>query len=107
MDDYNNTPELELKEQIKTASDAGDFDTVKTLMQQLITLQDQAPKVDMTDAELAEAGVDMMLLQKERELREQYHQANQDGDFIKANEVMRELRQLQKLQPAQTGVKLG
>ena len=67
MDDYNVAPELEIKSKIDEASDAGDYDTVKELMQQLIKLQKDAPKVEMTDEELAEAGVDMKIMEKERE----------------------------------------
>ena len=107
MDDYNTQPEEELRQQIEEAKQAGDYDAIRELMQELIKLQKDAPQVEMSDEELANAGVDMAILQKERELRDRINQANQDGDFLESKQLMRELRQLQKLQPAQVGVKLA
>ena len=107
MADYDVAPELEIKSQIDEATEANDWPKVKELMQKLITLQKEAPVVQATDEELAELGVDMKLLEKERRLREEIKQAEQDGDFILAREKMRELRVTQKLQPAQPGVRIG
>lgn len=105
INNYDTKPELDLREEIKTATDAGKIKKAQKLMQKLISMQKKAPKVEATDEELAEAGVDMLLLDKERKLREEIQQAQQDGDFITAKQKMRELRVTQKLQPVQTGVK--
>lgn len=105
---YKNMPEpteSELAAQIKIASEQGDYEEVKSLMQQLISLQDEVLPVTISDEELASRGVDMKILEKERELRDVIAQANQDGDFETAYTKMRELRQLQKLQTVYSGVK--
>lgn len=99
--------EQELSDQIKIASEAGDYETVKSLMQQLISAQDLVMPVTVSDEELAERGVDMKILEKERQLRDEVKQAEQDGDFVTVKMKMRELRQLQKLQPVWNGVKLN
>lgn len=106
MEDYDVTPELELKSQIDEAKEANDYETVQKLMVKLIKLQKKAPKVSITDEELAKKGVDLLMLKQERDLRERIEHANQNGQFLEARKLMRELRQLQKLQPAQTGVRL-
>jgi hypothetical protein len=107
MEDYDLTPELELKDKIKAAQEKNDFKKMQKLMTKLIKLQHKAPKTEMTDEELAKKGVDLAILKKERSLRDQIQDANQNGDFLKAKKLMRELRQLQKLQPEYTGVRLA
>jgi hypothetical protein len=99
--------EQDLLAQVKDAKDKEDYEAVKTLMQKLIdhqrTLVAMPP---ITDEELVERGFDILLIRKERDLRDRINQANQDGDFVTAKQLMRELRQVQKLQPKYTGVKL-
>lgn len=107
MTEYDNISELELKAQIEEAIEDNDLDEAKELMQQLISLQEDAPKLSLTDEELSEMGVDMMLVQKERRLAKAIKQAEQDGDFIESKRLMRELRVTQQLQPVQPGVRIG
>jgi hypothetical protein len=105
IDNYDTLPEVELRDKIKAATEKGKIEEAQKLMKKLISMQKEAPKVEATDDELAEKGVDLILLQKERRLRDEIKQAQQDGEFLKAKELMRELRVTQKLQPVQTGVK--
>lgn len=99
--------EQELRDQIKEAQAANDFEQVRELMKELIEMQDKVDTIKLTDDELADKGVDMAILTKERELRDQIKEANQNGDFVKVNELSRELIKLQKLQPAHVGIKIG
>jgi hypothetical protein len=112
MDDTQLAKQIENEEallaQINEAKDANDFEKVQALMQDLIAVQREFIPVEATDEELAAAGVDMAILQKERQLAEEIRIANQAGDFIKAKELTRDLRVLQKLQPEhRAGVRYG
>lgn len=98
--------EAELRTQIEVAKTAGDYDTVRELMLDLIELQNETLPVQLTNEELAEYGIDLLILGQERELREKIKQANQDGKFEEATDYMRELLGLQKLQPRYTGVRM-
>jgi hypothetical protein len=97
--------EAELLEAIEEAKAAEDWALVKSLMQDLIALQAGIePPVQMTDEELAEVGVDMELLAEERRLRDAAKTAEQNGDFLEAQDLHRRLVQIQKLQIKWGGV---
>ena len=97
-----------LLNQIKSAVESKDYDAVKSLTQELIDYQKTLPTFELTDEELALKGVDMVLLQEERRLQSEIKELNQNGDFIEANKKMRELIQLQKLQPdLSSGVRMA
>ena len=72
----------------------------------VIAVQRDILPIELTDEELAEKGVDMLLLDQERKLAEQIKEFNQNGEFGEANRCMRELLKIQKLQPDYIGVKL-
>lgn len=99
--------EAELIEAIDEAKAAEDWELVRTLMQDLIALQNtEEIPVEMTDEELAAAGVDMELLTEERRLRDAAKAAEQNGDFVEAQDLHQRLVQMQKLQVKWGGVKM-
>jgi hypothetical protein len=103
---FMDTNETDLLKLIQEATDAEDYDAVKAHMAHLIEHQSTLPQTNLTNEDLVEKGFDILLIQKERALRDSINQLNQDGDFATATQKMRELRQLQRLQPKYTGVKL-
>jgi hypothetical protein len=100
---YDADKEQELLGQIETAKTEGDYDLMKTLMQDLIKLQKEFIPDEVSDETLANWGVDLQILERERELREMIKAAQQNGDFTEAIERQRELIRIQKLQPKPRG----
>jgi hypothetical protein len=97
---------MSLIDDINTAIEAKDYEQVKTLMAELIAEQKLETTVELTDEELLNKGIDLLILTKERELRDRIKQAEQDGDFLEAKELMRELLQIQQLQPVKRRVRM-
>lgn len=97
---------MSLIDDINTAIDNKDYELVKTLMAELIDEQKSDVVVEVTDEELFNKGVDLLLLGKERELRDKIKEAEQNGDFVEAKELMRELLQTQQLQPVKRRVRM-
>lgn len=93
------TQEETLLSEVNALKQAGDYVALKTKMMELIAHQKTLPVTGFTDEQLADIGVDMVLLAKERELVENIKQAEQDGDFISAKQYRRELITVQHKQP--------
>lgn len=106
-DEQQIAEEQALKEQYEAAVAAEDYELAQELMQELIAKQREFIPVVISDEELAAASVDLSILTKERQLAEQIRVANQNGDFMEAKQLMRDLRQLQQLQPIPKGVSYG
>lgn len=98
--------EQELRESIKQALSNNDVEAAKALLTQLIEIQELVPVTQLTNEQLAGYGVDVLLLEKERDLREKIKEANQIGDYVEALGLTKELLQVQRLQPQYTGIKL-
>jgi hypothetical protein len=93
------TQEETLLSDITSLKQEGDYEALKEKIAELIAHQKTLPITGFTDEQLAEIGVDMILLAKERELAENIKQAEQDGDFVSANQYRRELIIVQHKQP--------
>jgi len=92
------TDEPTLLAEIKVLKEAKDYVGLKTKMEELIALQEDVVIPGFTDAQLAQAGVDLLLLAEERELAQNIKQAEQDGDFVAANQFRRDLVIVQRNQ---------
>lgn len=97
---------MSLIDDIKTAIENKDYEAIKTLMAELIDQQKSEIVTELTDEQLAAKGIDLLILEKEREIRDRIKQAEQDGDFVEAQSLMRELLQLQQLQPIKRRVRM-
>jgi len=98
--------EKELRDKIKLAVDGGDIATAQQYLTELIALQDLIPTPQLSNEDLAKHGVDLLLLERERSLRDQIKEANQQGDYVEALSLTKQLLQTQRLQPRYTGIKL-
>jgi len=91
--------EEKLRDQIQQASKDGQFKLAKELMEELIEIQKEVVVPEVDKKMLVKYGISMLILDQELEVREKIKQAQQDGDFIKAQELTREIIKLQKKQP--------
>jgi hypothetical protein len=97
--------EQSLLAEVQTAKEAEDYPLLKEKMRALIEYQKTLPVHGFTDEELAEMGVDLVLLARERELAHNIKQAEQDGDFTTSLQLRRELVKVQHDQPKLREVK--
>jgi hypothetical protein len=95
-----------LIDDIQAAIEAKDYPLIRSKMAELIAEQKEEVVPTVTDEELLSKGIDLLILGKERELRDKIKQAEQDGDFVASKEYMRELLQLQQLQPLHSKVRM-